>query len=259
MPASALERLASERTPRGTLFRAQLARVDCINIVAECKRRSPSRGVLRPRYDPAEVARGYAAAGAAAVSVLTEPTFFDGALDHLDAVRTSIEVPVLRKDFVVSEYQLLEARAHGADAVLLIVAALDDASLAALLAAARALDLVVLVEVHDREELARALGLGADAIGVNNRNLRTLDVDLTVSHTLIEAIPAESLAVAESGLSTKSDVLFLRRAGYDAFLIGESFMTQRDPGASLRAFLGAGDVVPRGPRRAERTAARGTW
>ena len=259
MPASALERVASKRTPRSRLFRAQLARVDRINIVAECKRRSPSRGVLRPEYAPAELARGYAAAGAAAVSVLTEPTFFDGALDHLDAVRAAIEVPVLRKDFVVSEYQLLEARAHGADAVLLIVAALDEAALTALLAAAHALDLAVLVEVHDGDELSRALGVGADMIGVNNRNLRTLDVDLTASETLIEAIPAERLAVAESGLRTRSDLLSLRRAGYDAFLIGESFMTQPDPGAALTSFLGDGDLAPRGARRAERAAAPATW
>ena len=259
MPAGALERVASKRTPRSRLFRAQLARVDRINIVAECKRRSPSRGVLRPEYEPAELARGYAAAGAAAVSVLTEPTFFDGALDHLDAVRAAIEVPVLRKDFVVSEYQLLEARAHGADAVLLIVAALDEAALTALLAAAHALDLAVLVEVHDGDELSRALGVGADMIGVNNRNLRTLDVDLTASETLIEAIPAERLAVAESGLRTRSDLLSLRRAGYDAFLIGESFMTQPDPGAALTSFLGDDDPAPRGARCAERAAAPATW
>ncbi len=259
MPASAVERVASTRTPRGGLFRTQLARVDRINIVAECKRRSPSRGVLRPEYEPADVARGYAAAGAAAVSVLTEPSFFDGALDHLDAVRAAIEVPVLRKDFVVSEYQLLEARAHGADAVLLIVAALDEAALTALLGAAHALDLAVLVEVHDRDELSRALGVGADVIGVNNRNLRTLDVDLTASETLIEAIPAERLAVAESGLRTRSDLLSLRRAGYDAFLIGESFMTQPDPGAALTSFLEDGDLVPRGARRAARRAAPATW
>lgn len=259
LPASALERLASERTPRGRLFRAQLARADCINVVAECKRRSPSRSILRPHYDPADVARRYAAAGAAAVSVLTEPTFFDGALDHLDVVRAAIHVPVLRKDFIVSEYQLLEARAHGADAVLLIVAALDEASLSALLAAARVLGLAVVVEVHDREELARAIGVGADTIGVNNRNLRTLEVSLTASQILIEAIPGESLAVAESGLRTRSDVLSLRRAGYDAFLIGESFMTRPDPGASLRELLGDGDVAPRGPRRGERTAVRAKW
>ena len=149
-----------------------------LRIIAECKRRSPSRGVLRPDYDPVAIAPGYAQAGAAAISVLTEPTFFDGSLEHLHAVRAAVGIPVLRKDFIVSEYQLLEARAAGADAVLLIVAALDPQSLTALHARASTLGLDVLVEVHDADELSLALDAGARIIGVNNRNLRTLEVDV---------------------------------------------------------------------------------
>jgi indole-3-glycerol phosphate synthase len=206
-------------------------------VIAECKRRSPSRGVLRPNYDPATIARGYEHAGAAAISVLTEPTFFDGALEHLQAVRKAVGIPVLRKDFIVSEYQLFEAKTAGADGVLLIVAALAPTALGALHERATALGLDVLVEVHDGDELSIAIDAGARIIGVNNRNLRTLAVDVRASETLMSRMPRNVVAVSESGLRTADDLLRLQRLGYQAFLIGERFMTAEDPGAVLRALL----------------------
>jgi len=227
---------------------AALSRPDRVNIIAECKRRSPSRGVLRRDYDAAAIAHGYAAAGAAAISVLTEPTFFDGALDHLRAVRAGVDVPVLRKDFIVSEYQLLEARAAGADAVLLIVAALEPAELLAFASRARSLGLSALVEVHDARELAIAIDAGADIVGVNNRNLRTLEVDVEASETLIANMPPDVLAVSESGLRSADDLLRLRRLGYRAFLMGERLMTEPDPGAALAAILSGCGGHARAPR-----------
>jgi indole-3-glycerol phosphate synthase len=193
--------------------------------------------VLREQYDPVAIARGYEAAGAAAVSVLTEPTFFDGALEHLAAVRAAVALPLLRKDFVVTEYQLHEARAAGADAVLLIVAALEPAALKTLAAHAAALGLDALVEVHDERELEVALEAGARIVGVNNRNLRTLEVDVEASERLIARIPREVIAVSESGLRTRADLDRLRAAGYRAFLIGERFMGADDPGAALAELL----------------------
>jgi len=218
-------------------FRAALRRPDRINIIAECKRRSPSKGVLRPEYDPAAIASGYAAAGAAAISVLTEPTFFDGSLDHLRAVRAAVPIPILRKDFVISEYQVLEAKAAGAAAILLIVAALTPEELRSLAACAAGWGLDALVEVHSAGELSIALDAGADVIGVNNRNLRTLTVDVGASETLIVRMPQDVVAVSESGLRTSEDLLRLRQMGYGAFLIGERFMTAVDPGAALRELM----------------------
>jgi indole-3-glycerol phosphate synthase len=218
-------------------FRGALERTDRLNVIAECKRRSPSKGVLRQEYDPARIASGYVAAGAAAISVLTEPAFFDGSLDHLRAVRAMVPVPVLRKDFVVSEYQLLEARAAGADAVLLIVAALTPDELRSLSACAAQWGLDALVEVHNGDELSIALDAGAGIVGVNNRNLRTLEVDVKASEQLIARIPANVIGVSESGLRTSEDLLRLRQMGYRAFLIGERFMTAADPGAALRDLL----------------------
>jgi indole-3-glycerol phosphate synthase len=218
-------------------LRAALGRPDRLNVIAECKRRSPSKGVLRQDYDPASIARGYVAAGAAAISVLTEPTFFDGSLDHLRAVRAAVPVPILRKDFVVSEYQVLEAKAAGADAILLIVAALSQEELRSLAACASRWGIDTLVEVHDAGELSIALDAGATIIGVNNRNLRTLTVDVAASETLIARIPKDVISVSESGLRTSDDLLRLRQMGYRAFLIGERFMTAADPGTALRDLL----------------------
>jgi indole-3-glycerol phosphate synthase len=226
----------------GGSFRAAIGRRDRLNVIAECKRRSPSRGVLRADYDPAAIARDYVAAGAAALSVLTEPTFFDGSLEHLMAVRAAVkearaDVPVLRKDFIVSEYQVLEARAAGADAVLLIVAALEPAELRSLAACAAKWGMDALVEVHNERELSAALDAGAWIVGVNNRNLRTLEVDVKASEALIARIPPGVIAVSESGLRTPEDLVRLRQLGYSAFLVGERLMTVADPGGALRQLL----------------------
>ena len=224
--------------PDGTRFRAALADRSTLRVIAECKRRSPSRGILRADYDPAAHARAYAAAGAAAISVLTEPTFFDGDPSHLTAVRAAVDVPLLRKDFVVTDYQVLEAAALGADAVLLIVSALDDEALQRLIGVAAAAGLAALVEVHDAGELARALGAGATIVGVNSRNLRTLGVDTSVFDALAPRMPPDVVAVAESGIRTAADVTRLRDAGYHACLVGERLIAEPDPGAALRELLG---------------------
>ena len=237
--AEALETRALSAAPRGERFHAALADPSRVNVIAECKRRSPSRGVLRKEYDPVVLARQYEKAGAAALSILTEPTFFDGALAHLAAVRAAVGLPLLRKDFIIDRYQLLEARANGADAVLLIVAALPDDQLRALHADAQALGLAVLVEVHDADEVDRALAAGAAIIGVNNRNLRTLAVDTRASEAAASRIPSSVVAVSESGLKTPADLAHMRGLGYRAFLIGERFMTSQDPGAALAELLAA--------------------
>ena len=233
-----LARRAEARTAQRGRFHAALARSATVNVIAECKRRSPSRGVLCADYHPARIATSYEAGGAAAISVLTEPAFFDGSLDDLQAVREAVGVPLLRKDFIVSDYQLFEARAYGADAILLIVAALDDATLARLHKRAGELELDVLVEVHDEQEADRAIAAGASIIGVNNRNLRTLEVDVRASERVIARIPREVVAVSESGLKSADDIARLRKLGYRAFLVGERFMAEADPGAALRTLLG---------------------
>src|SRR4029077_10028643 len=179
-------------------------------------------------YDPVAIARGYETAGAAAISVLTEPTFFDGSLEHLIAVRSVVAVPLLRKDFIVSEYQLLEAKAAGADAILLIVAALRPVELKVLHDHARRHGLDALVEVHDAKELAIAVDAGARIIGVNNRNLRTLEVDVHASEELIAVMPPEIVAISESGLRSSEELMRLRDLGYSAFLIGERFMSAEE-------------------------------
>ena len=232
-----LNRCAAAVEPRRGIFKAALERGDRLNVIAECKRRSPSRGVLRKDYDPAAIASGYDEGGAAAISVLTEPTFFDGSLGHLAAVRQATRLPILRKDFIVDPYQILEARAGGADAILLIVAALSPDALKSLHQAATDAGLDVLVEVHDLFELPVALDAGASMIGVNNRNLRTLEVDTRLSSQMIDLIPEDVVAVAESGLKTGDDLRLLREGGYDAFLIGERFMTTDHPGAALKELL----------------------
>lgn len=240
-PLTALARRADAVAASPGRLRAALARTDRMNVIAECKRRSPSRGVLCREYDPVAIAREYEQEGAAAISVLTEPAFFDGSLDHLASVRAAVAVPVLRKDFIVSEYQLLEARAAGADAVLLVVAALETRALQALSRQAERLGLDALVEVHDEDDVARAVDAGARVVGVNNRNLRTLDVDVETSERLISAIPKGVVAVSESGLRTRDDLGRLRGLGYRAFLVGERFMTAKHPGEALARLLGRRD------------------
>jgi indole-3-glycerol phosphate synthase len=228
----------ADRRPQGAAFESALRSSAVPRVIAECKRRSPSRGILRQDYDPAVHARAYASAGAAAISVLTEPTFFDGALEHLERVRAAVSLPVLRKDFVVSRYQLLEAAAAGADAALLIVAALDDRTLRQLIVDADALGLACLVEVHDTTEIGRASDAGARVVGVNSRNLRTLAVDRDVLDRAASLLPADVTAVAESGLKSADDINRLTAAGYHAFLVGERLITQPDPGSALKELRG---------------------
>ena len=206
-------------------------------VIAECKRRSPSKGVLRDPYDPIPIGRGYAAAGAAAISVLTNEEFFGGSLTDLTAVREAVSIPVLRKDFVIDPYQLHEARAAGADAVLLIAAIHSPAVLLDLHGIARELGLDVLVEVHDEDELEGALALEGAILGVNNRNLRTFETDLATCERLRLQVPADRLLVAESGLRGSEDLERLQRAGIHAFLVGEAFMTAPEPGEALRAMI----------------------
>ena len=236
-PLAALERRAAAAAPRGALFEAALGRSGRANVIAECKRRSPSRGVLAADYDAVALATQYSRGGAAAISVLTEPTFFDGSLEHLTAVRAAVDTPLLRKDFVVDEYQLFEARAAGADAALLIVAALGQHELIRLQRRASELGLATLVEVHDEDELARAVDSGAHLIGVNNRKLRTLAVDVDASRRLAARIPRSVIGVSESGLKSRIDLEELASLGYRAFLIGERFMTDPDPERAIAELI----------------------
>jgi indole-3-glycerol phosphate synthase len=228
-------RAASEPT-RG--FRAALAHGEPPRIIAEVKRRSPSRGEIRPDFEPVDCARAYVEAGAAAISVLTDERYFGGHLDYLEKIRAAVDVPLLRKDFVVDAFQIDEARLRGADAVLLIVSAFVGADgaerLAGLHRHARGLGLDVLVEVHDEAELDVAAAVGADLIGVNNRDLKTFEVDLATTERLAARMPEGVVLVAESGIFTPEDVSRLEQAGADAFLVGESLMRQPDIADALR-------------------------
>ncbi len=206
-------------------------------VIAEIKKASPSAGVIAEQFDPGAIAQGYEAGGAAALSVLTDKQFFQGSLEHLEQARAAVKLPVLRKDFTLDRYHLLQAATSGADAVLLIVAALSDCDLTELLAQARELDLDALVEVHNETELERALAAGAEIIGVNNRNLKTLEVSLETSLRLAEQMPDDVLRVSESGIRTSADVRRLMAAGYQAFLVGESLMKQAEPGGALAKLI----------------------
>jgi len=221
---------------RSSLLQA-CARSDRLNLIAEVKRASPSRGLLREDFDPVALAREYERNGAVAISVLTEEDHFQGALEHLRAIRRAVGVPLLRKDFLFDPYQVYEAAAAGADAVLLIAALLDAAQLRDLRQLAEDLQLDALVEVHDPADLEKALAAGARLIGVNNRDLRTFAVDLTVSFELAKRAPRDVVLVSESGLSARHELEALRRVGYRAFLIGEHLMRAPRPGAALRALL----------------------
>jgi len=234
---AALERRAARHIPRGFASSLRAKAASDPAVIAELKKASPSRGLIREDFQIDPLATMLANSGAAALSVLTEEHFFQGSLDNLEAASAAASIPCLRKDFIVDEFQILEARAFSADAILLIAAALDDSALKHLTGAAHKHGLDVLCEVHDAGEAARVLGLDCDAIGVNNRNLRNFEVSLDTSIQLAELLPANMLRVAESGIHTAADITRLRAAGFDAFLIGESLMRQPDPGAALAALL----------------------
>lgn len=238
LPEVALKIAVEKKVPPPRDFFAALSR-DTLNVIAELKKASPSRGVLRQEYTPAVLAEALEHAGAAALSVLTEEDFFFGSLADLKEASHVTKIPILRKDFIVDPWQVWEARASGADTYLLIAAILSDAALHELLELGRSLKMEPLVEVHTREELDRVLAAGARIIGVNNRDLRDFQVHLETSLTLVEAIPEDCIAVSESGLRSHEDLSRLRRAGFDAFLIGEHLMTDPDPAASMRALIGA--------------------
>src|SRR3954466_7197871 len=233
LPIPTLEKQAREHAPRGFEKALRAASQSGIAVIAELKKASPSKGLIRGSFHPAALALELVQGGASALSVLTEKEHFQGSLDYLVEVSAAVEVPLLRKDFIVDEYQLLEARANCADAVLLIVAALNKVELRGLRKQAVSMGLDVLCEVHDEHELETALQAGCSIIGVNNRNLRTFDVDLNTSLNLAAKIPATALRVAESGISAPDDIVALRSVGYQAFLIGESLMRTDHPGQSL--------------------------
>ena len=241
-----LERRAERHAPRG--FRQALASKskDGIAVIAELKKASPSKGLIRAEFRPAELAGELEAAGAAALSVLTDGEFFQGSLGNLREASGAVSIPCLRKDFIVDEFQLLEARANSADAVLLIVAALSSVELGLLAAGARRRGLDVLCEVHDADELQRALNAGCDLIGVNTRDLRTFTVDLSTALDMAAKFPAGVVKVAESGIHSAEDVARLRVATYDAFLVGESLMRAASPGEALRELMrvGSSEVRP---------------
>jgi indole-3-glycerol phosphate synthase len=236
-----LERMAAEHQPRSWAAALRQRSVTAPAIIAEIKKASPSKGLIRADFDVAQLARSYFAGGAAALSVLTDEPYFQGSLRNLELASAAVPLPCLRKDFTIDEYQIVESRAHHADAILLIAAAHSDFELSRLAQAAHALSLDVLVEVHTAAELDRVLSTlgesGADAIGVNNRNLNTFEVSLETSLELVERIPRSVVRVAESGIVTSGDLARLRAAGFDGFLIGESLMRQPDPGAALAALL----------------------
>ncbi len=241
VPVAELERLAAAHQPRGWAAALRKRAATGVAVIAEIKKASPSKGLIREKFDAAQLARSYFSGGAAALSVLTDEPFFQGSLRNLELASAAVPLPCLRKDFTVDDYQIVEARAHCADAILLIAAALTDAELWRFSQTAHSLSLDVLVEVHTAAELDRVLDTlgetGADAIGVNNRDLGTFDVRLETSLELAGRIPHGVVRVAESGIAATEDMARLRTAGFDAFLIGESLMRQPDPGAALATLL----------------------
>jgi indole-3-glycerol phosphate synthase len=237
-----LEQRAEQHAPRGFRRALESRSRDGIAIIAELKKASPSKGLIRAEFRPAELARELEAAGAAALSVLTDEEFFKGSLGNLRAASAAVSIPCLRKDFIVDEFQLLEARANSADAVLLIVAAMAQAQLVTLAGAARKHGLDVLCEVHDGDELQRAMDAGCDLIGVNSRDLRTFKVDLETAMRLAETFPKNAVRVAESGIHSGADVARLRAAGYQGFLVGESLMRADRPGDALRELIASSEL-----------------
>ena len=242
-----LERRAERHVPRGFRRALQARSREGVAVIAELKKASPSKGLIRSDFPVEELARELEAAGASALSVLTDEEFFQGSLGNLEKASAAVSIPCLRKDFIVDGFQLVEARANSADAVLLIVAALSDVELAGLARGAKARGLDVLCEVHDGDELQRALDAECDLIGVNTRDLRTFEVSLKTAFDLAEKFPAGVVGVAESGIHTADDIARLRAAGYDAFLVGESLMRAERPGDALRELLRVSTTEYRAP------------
>jgi indole-3-glycerol phosphate synthase len=238
-PRATLEHQALQHTPRGFAAALRAHSANGVAIIAELKKASPSKGLIRPDFSAAVLAPAMQSGGAAALSVLTDEPFFQGSLFNLKAASNSTTIPCLRKDFIVDEYQIVEARAYGADAILLIAAALSDADLERLSKVARDYALDVLCEVHTREEATRIRYLGCSLVGVNNRDLGTFDVRLETSLELATELPPDAVLVAESGIHNPADYARLRAAGYRAFLIGETFMRQPEPGHALSAWIAA--------------------
>ena len=241
LPLVALKIAAEKKAPAARDFSAAIT-ANRMNVIAELKKSSPSRGVIREQFEPAKLATELAEAGAAALSVLTEEDFFDGSLTNLKEARAAVEIPVLRKDFIFDPWQIWEARAAGADSFLLITAVLEQDLLQELLELGRHLGMEALVEVHTREELARALGAGARIVGVNARDLTTFNVNLDLALELADEIPDSCVAVAESGIHSHEDLMRLSEAGFDAFLIGEQLMKHAQPGDELRRLLGVAEA-----------------
>jgi indole-3-glycerol phosphate synthase len=239
VPHNVLLGMARSASRASTSFSEALKSTDRINIIAEIKKRSPSRGIIREDFDPAAIAESYQRGGAAAISVLAEEDFFDGSLEHLKSARQRVALPLLRKDFIYDSYQVTESAAAGADALLLIAAMLDNTRMTELLAQCAEARLDALVEIHSAEEMERAALAGASIIGVNNRDLRTFNVDLNTSISLAATAPTGSVLVAESGIRGRGDISRLRQAGFNAFLIGEHFMRATDPGAELAGLVSA--------------------
>jgi indole-3-glycerol phosphate synthase len=241
VPVADLERRATAHRPRGWAIALRNQAAHGPAVIAEIKKASPSKGLIRADFDPEWIARRYKSGGATCLSVLTDEPFFQGSLRNLELASAAVPLPCLRKDFMIDDYQIVEARAHRADAVLLIAAALTSEEMNRFAAHARSLSLDVLVEVHTADELDRVLDslgdTGANAIGVNNRDLKTFDFSLERSFELVDRIPPTVVRVAESGIATHDDIARLRAAGFDAFLIGESLMRQSDPGAALKDLL----------------------
>lgn len=232
------QQLATASTPRGFIKSLQEKQASGLAaVIAEIKKASPSKGVIREDFDPAQIARSYAKGGAACVSVLTDRDFFQGHDDYLLAARDACSLPVLRKEFIIDSYQVFEARVLGADCILLIVAALDDDALTKLYALSGELGMDTLVEVHDQSELERAMRLDLDMIGINNRNLHTFETQLSTTLDLLDQIPGDCLVVTESGIHSSEDVKLMRDHGVNSFLVGEAFMRAHEPGSELRALF----------------------
>ena len=237
LPLAKLESKLATLPPTKDFLRT-IAQPDNINLIAEVKKKSPSKGIIREDFDPIQIAKTYAENGAAAISVLTDVHFFDGSLEYLSSIRDVVDVPLLRKDFTIDPYHIYQARIAGADAILLIVAALTPENLSEFMDIAASLSLASLVEVHIEAELEIALDVGAEIIGINNRDLRTFHTDLATTFRLRESIPAEKVVVSESGIYTRADVESLRDAGVNAILVGESLMRSSDIGEQVRKLTG---------------------